>query len=281
MKAGKRDYDELGPWSIDKLEILTKYLSAYATVMAAPRQQRWCTGFDYIDAFAGPSVAWSREDGTLINTSPRVALETDPPFSACWFVELDEGRYVELKRLREEYPNRAIHCIKGDANELLPRKIIPQIARDRRYRAFAFIDPWAMDFRWATIEAIGQSGNIEVLVNFPIMAILREVLWRDFSKVPQASRDKMTRLWGSEGWVDDWYRREETLFGETELVRQSRDALAFGRLFEKRLRTAFAYTAEPLPMQNSQNAPLYTLQFAGPNATGSKIMDDIMGDYKE
>ncbi len=91
----------------------------------------------------------------------------------------------------------------------------------------------------------------------------------------------MTRLWGSSDWIDDWYKSEKTLFGETVQIRKYRDALSFGALFRERLKSVFKFTTEPLLICNTRRAPLYTMQFAGPNATGSKIMDDIMGDYKE
>ena len=50
MKPSTRD-TEVGPWARDKLERLRKHLNAYTTIM---RKQRWCQGYVYVDAFAGP-----------------------------------------------------------------------------------------------------------------------------------------------------------------------------------------------------------------------------------
>lgn len=48
----------VGPWAIDKLDRLRKYLSAYTTIM---KDQRWCAGYYYIDAFAGPAICTQRK----------------------------------------------------------------------------------------------------------------------------------------------------------------------------------------------------------------------------
>ena len=42
--------DTIGIWSVDKLNLLRKYLEAYVTVL---RNQSWCQGYEYIDGFAG------------------------------------------------------------------------------------------------------------------------------------------------------------------------------------------------------------------------------------
>lgn len=41
----------VGPWAKDKLDRLAKYLHAYTVIM---KDRRWCQGYHYIDAFAGP-----------------------------------------------------------------------------------------------------------------------------------------------------------------------------------------------------------------------------------
>ena len=51
----------VGPWAQDKLERLRKYLNVYTTIM---KEQRWCQGYHYIDAFAGPGEHEIRGDST-------------------------------------------------------------------------------------------------------------------------------------------------------------------------------------------------------------------------
>jgi three-Cys-motif partner protein len=50
--------DEIGEWSEIKLEIIRKYASAFTTIM---KNQKWCKGYVYIDAFAGAGVHISRK----------------------------------------------------------------------------------------------------------------------------------------------------------------------------------------------------------------------------
>ena len=45
--------DEIGEWSEIKLEIIKKYASAFTTIM---KNQAWCQGYAYIDAFAGAGI---------------------------------------------------------------------------------------------------------------------------------------------------------------------------------------------------------------------------------
>ena len=95
MTSYNRD-GRVGPWAGEKLEFLSKYLSAYTTIL---RKQDWCKGYLYIDAFAGAGKAevrssnrfelsaqdllfdvseFGREDAdaqTYIDGSPYVALE--------------------------------------------------------------------------------------------------------------------------------------------------------------------------------------------------------------
>lgn len=92
----------VGPWAADKLDRLRKYLSAYTTIM---KDQRWCAGYHYIDAFAGPGAHSVRsraqvkshqasqalldvasfgqlqeEQRQFLAGSPRVALDIEHPF---------------------------------------------------------------------------------------------------------------------------------------------------------------------------------------------------------
>src|SRR6476661_5227404 len=62
----------VGPWAADKLDRLGKYLGAYTTIM---RKQKWCEGYHYIDAFAGPGRHSIRSEKRAYNTVQRVVEE--------------------------------------------------------------------------------------------------------------------------------------------------------------------------------------------------------------
>ena len=91
----------VGEWAKDKLDRLGRYLHECTKIMR--KQSRWCEGYYYIDAFAGPGQhevrgkASSTSRNMLLNVasfgqsqkehrqflsgSPRVALDIEPPFS--------------------------------------------------------------------------------------------------------------------------------------------------------------------------------------------------------
>lgn len=57
--------DLIGPGSEDKLDLVRKYLAAYATIMAD--QPPWCRNrFHNIDGFAGTGNPRSREEGAYV-----------------------------------------------------------------------------------------------------------------------------------------------------------------------------------------------------------------------
>jgi three-Cys-motif partner protein len=132
----------VGPWAADKLDRLAKYLSAYTTIM---KDQRWCEGFYYIDAFAGPgehevrkkSGVKSRtksnplldvasygqqqeEQQQFLAGSPRVALSIEYPFSGYVFIDRSPTRVAQLESLKEEYgTSRTIRIRQQDCNGYL------------------------------------------------------------------------------------------------------------------------------------------------------------------
>ncbi len=64
------EFDEIGYWSELKLDIIRKYATAYATILA--RQPG--LSFSYIDGFAGTGVHVTKESGDYVAGSPLNAL---------------------------------------------------------------------------------------------------------------------------------------------------------------------------------------------------------------
>ncbi len=116
--------DTIGSWSVDKLNLLRKYLQAYAAVL---KKQKWCKGYEYIDGFAGTGKPKSRDEQRYIGGSPRVALELPNQFTKYHFIESSDWRIKELGRLRKEFASRQIEIYPGDCNEVLRTRIIPSL----------------------------------------------------------------------------------------------------------------------------------------------------------
>lgn len=90
----------------------------------------------------------------------------------------------------------------------------------------------------------------------------------------------MTASWGDESWKTAAYRKQVTLFGDDDEIKQGNKQVvdAFG----ERLRSVagFKYVPEPLPMRNSRNAVVYYLFFASQQPVASKIVQHIVKKYK-
>jgi three-Cys-motif partner protein len=263
--------DLIGKWSVEKLELLRKYLSAYLRVL---KKQPWCRGYEYIDAFAGTGKPKTRDEQKFVDGSPRIALNLLPPFTQYHFIEQTDWRVEKLQRLHKEFPTRNIAIYHGDCNRILREQILPQMSYESKKRAIVFIDPFGMQFEWTTMQHIAKIKTVELLLNFPVMAINRGILRKHPGVISEGRKERLDRFWGTDDWMIDLYTEEQTLFGP-ESVKRQLSGKEFGNVFKKRLEEIFRYCSNPILMANSKNAPLYCLIFAGHNATGKKIAEEV------
>jgi len=269
--------DIIGKWSLEKLELLHKYLAGYLKVLA---KQAWCRGYEYIDAFAGTGKPKTKDEQEYVDGSPRIALGLTPSFTQYHFIEQADWRVKKLEKLRGEFPTHGITIYHGDCNKILREQILPQLSYSSKKRAIAFIDPFGMQFEWETMEYLAQTKTVEVLLNFPVMAINRGVLRKHPEMISKASRERLDRFWGTKDWMVDLYMEERTLFG-METVKRPHSGKEFGYAFKKRLGEIFRYCSIPILMTNSKKTPLYCMLFAGHNATGKRIAEDIFIKYEK
>jgi three-Cys-motif partner protein len=69
-----------------------------------------------------------------------------------------------------------VHIYTDDCNKVLLRDVFPR-AKHRDYkRALCLLDPYNINLTWEVIEAAGQSGSIDIFLNFMIMDINRNAL---------------------------------------------------------------------------------------------------------
>ncbi|MDK2971346.1 MAG: hypothetical protein PWP23_1101 [Candidatus Sumerlaeota bacterium] len=285
-----------GPWTEKKLAVLSKYLRAYMQIL---KERPFHVA--YIDAFAGtgrvesgspdlsPSDLFddlSRDDLIgYFDGSARIALTSDPPFQSFIFIERNPSRAEELRSLRDEFPDKAsairIEC--GNAND----KLRELCAKNwNRHRAVLFLDPYGMQVNWATIEAIAETRAIDLMVLFPSGVAVNRMLPDDFTSIPQAWKDALNRLFGTDEWADRFYgySSQSDLFNASgELTKQARiqDIAAY---YVERMTTVFpagGVVEEPLALCTPKGRVLYHLCFATANpraaATACKIVRDIFG----
>lgn len=269
----KVEIDEIGYWSEIKLEILEKYARPYNQILLSHGLHPF-----YIDGFAGAGHHVAKGSDRIIEGSPTRALSVEPPFEAFHFIDLNEERVDRLKQIAGARDNVLIHH--GDCNDILVRKVFPQISYGRRERALCILDPYGLHLNWETIAAAGKSEVIEIFLNFPVMDMNRNVLWRNDEHVLAIHRERMTRFWGDESWKDAAYPAVPGLFEE---MREKTSNEQVAEAFRTRLKEVadFMYVPTPMPMRNSKGAIVYYLFFAAQQPTADKIVKQIFANYRD
>jgi three-Cys-motif partner protein len=268
-------FDEVNVWSEIKLEIVQKYGAAYTAAFSRrPGLKKL-----YVDAFSGAGAHISKSSGSQIDGSPARALKIAPPFDGFYFIDMNEKKTAHLKALcgaRED-----VHIETGDASQYLTRTLLPTIKYENYNRALCLFDPYGLHLDWQAMEMAGQSHAVDMFLNFPVMDMNRNAIWRNPAAVPQDGLDRMDRFWGEGSWRAAAYAEQPQgdFFG-TPVIKQGNDAIVAA--FQERLRTVagFQFVPDPLPMKNSMNAVVYYLFFASQKPVAKKIIDDIFKKYR-
>ncbi|MCL5278399.1 MAG: three-Cys-motif partner protein TcmP [Planctomycetes bacterium] len=266
--------DEIGYWSEIKLDIISKYATAYSKIMNSQKSIR---AHCYIDAFAGAGVHITKGTQKPVPGSPLNALMVEPPFTHYFFIDLD-GEKVQL--LREFVAGRKnVGVYEGDCNPILLHEVLPKVRYDEFKRALCLLDPYGLHLDWDVVCAAGQSRAIEIFLNFPVMDMNMNVLWGDPERVSKDQVARMDVFWGDGSWKQAAYRKTQGLFDTIE-EKTSNEAVA--EAYRQRLIkvAGFRYVPQPMPMRNTKGAIVYYLFFASPNKTGNKIVEDIFNKYR-
>jgi three-Cys-motif partner protein len=264
-------FDEIGDWSELKLEIVEDYGAAYTKAFA---NQKGLKKF-YIDAFSGAGVHVSKRTREQIEGSPARALKVSPPFDHFYFIDMNPEKTAHLATLCRG--RRDVDIVTDDATSYLSQKLLPTIQYKKFNRALCLLDPYGLHLEWDVMLQAGQSKAIDLFLNFPVMDMNRNAIWRAPANAPKDGIDRMNRFWGDESWRQAAYAESDqgNLFSARELVKQ--DNAAIVKAFQTRLRTvaAFEFVPDPLPMRNSNNAVVYYLFFASQKPVAKKIIENI------
>lgn len=171
-----------------------------------------------------------------------------------------------------------VHIIHGDCNRVLLDKVFPKVKYEDYKRALCVLDPYGLHLNWEVIKKAGEMKSIEIFLNFPIMDINRNVLWKNPERLSQGKQSRMTAFWGDDSWRDAAYKTQPTLFGEETIKLDNKDVV---NAFRERLKSVagFKYVPEPVPMRNSSNAVVYYLFFASQNPVAEEIVRYIFNKY--
>ena len=276
-----------GNWTSDKLRILEDYLKAYTTALKKQSFLLW-----YVDAFAGSgyvnlssgqdseNVAQSRfsilgeegdtEAASILKGSSRLAIGVaDRPFDEFIFIEQNAEYANALSQLKQEFSGRSIRIVADDANKFLTEWCAERNRQLetpwRGERAVIFLDPFATEVDWQTVQGISETKSVDLWILFPLSALTRQL--PNDREPDEANVAVLNRVFGGHEWHTELYsiQTHQTLFGdETQIVRDDQQAIV--DLYLDKLRDVFpAVSNNPKWFRNSRNSPLFALMFAAAN----------------
>lgn len=256
-----------GNWTEEKLNIFTSYLDAYLIALQNQKFKKI-----YIDAFAGTGEIKTRDGEQYLIGSAKRALLSEKKFDHYYFIEADSQKATELQQMiNTEFPQmvRIVRVYCGDANDKLA-KIISEV--DWRYnRALLFLDPFATQVNWTTLENVAKTKSIDVWYLFPFSALERML---PKNGKYQKWEDCIDRLLGDSGWREEFYKKDPQLSlfdmfsdeaGRNDEERLVKDANPehIKDYILSRLETIFPCVSKcPRIFRNSKNAPMFLFCFA-------------------
>ena len=247
-----------GDWTIEKLDILTGYLDAYLTALKNFHFKKI-----YIDAFAGTGSITTRDGQREIAGSARLALLADNHFDQYYFIEKDKKKAAQLQQMvNVEFPklSKCVHIKQGDANTELT-SICSAI--DWRFnRALLFLDPYATEVSWTTLETIAKTESFDVWYLFPFSALNR-MLRRD-GHMEQSWIDCINRLLGDSNWMDEFYKEDPQigLFSDNKIIKDA-SLKDIEEYILRRLKDVFpAVASNPKVFVNENQSPMFLFCFA-------------------
>jgi three-Cys-motif partner protein len=259
-----------GDWTEDKLAVMGRYFAAYAQALKNQPFAKW-----YVDAFAGTgertdaktpprpaSSLFGEDDGDLAKVkqgSVRIALAIEPPFARYVLIDRAKEHVAALEALRAQFPARVIDVLIGDANEVL--QDLARSTNWRGTRAAIFIDPYGMQVKWSTLEALRATEAVDIALLFPTGPLNR--MLAGHGKIPPEWVKRIDDHLGPCDWRNASYASTEALdlFSPSALKLEKTMNVEGLRAFVfERLKSLFPYVCETqLELRNSRNSVLYHL----------------------
>lgn len=251
-----------GVWTIEKLDILSKYLDFYTTALKNQNFRKI-----YVDGFAGEGEITLR-NGQKIEGSASIALNIGLPFDRYYFIELNTKKAKKLELLKSSRKDRNITIINSDANIALQSLVLNT---DWRYsRGVFFVDPFATQTEWKTLKVISDTGSIDLWFLFPFYAVNR-LFAKDKEQIV-LWKDRLNNCFGGNDWEDAIYKKKEavqlSIFEgeqfESDFEKVGTDSII--KYVTNKLKTIFPYVApNPRIFKNEKNSIMFILFFMTSN----------------
>lgn len=260
-----------GDWTKDKLDMVERYLDAYTTALKNQDYFRLM----YIDAFAGSGIInLGRNDKEerqfLEGSAIRAKRVSDRRFDEILLVEKDARRCKELEERMNVNEDKRIKIVNKDANCFLQN-----LCRDwKTHRGVLFLDPFATEVEWLTIEKVASFEALDTWILFPTMAVMRLLTRKG---VPEKHGSILKRVYGDESWRNLYQPNPQyRLFSSSGLDDQDerqKGTNALLQTYKNRLRELYGnrFLEQSTPLCTLTNTPLFELIFCVGNSRPEAI----------
>ena len=92
-----------------------------------------------------------------------------------------------------------VHFITGDCNKKLNDVLSNITVYDR---CLMFLDPYALELNWETLEKISQCGVVDLWYLFPLSVI--RLMSKD-KEITDRNKDKVTSILGTDKWLNELF----------------------------------------------------------------------------
>ena len=264
-----------GDWTIKKLDIIFSYLDAYATALKKFSFERI-----YVDGFAGEGVVRLR-NGNIIEGSAQMALNVTHPFDRYIFIEKNKEKASRLSQMASAHPDKKIYIINEDANKALSTFI--RSTKWEKSRAVFFLDPFATETEWKTLQLIAETRHSDVWFLFPFSAVNR-MLTKDIEQT-KLWEQRIDKCFGCTNWKESVYKKKKAVqlsllpgSYESEYAKVNSEALI--EYTKNRLSALFPFVApNPKILKNEKGSILFVLFFmtANPEKKAIDLANRIAG----
>lgn len=256
-----------GEWTIQKLHIIEEYLKTYTTVLKNQKVKKI-----YVDGFAGSGKtelkSGSKEEcNEAITVDGSALLSLKYNFDEYYFLELNEDRIALLKEnVKANYPEKVskVHFIVGDCN----KKLSDVLSKITVYhRCLMFLDPYALELKWETLEKISKCGVVDLWYLFPLSVIRLMAKDKD---IPDSNKEKVTSILGTNEWLSKLFieSQQMNLFDdEPQYERVSYEQVL--EYIKSRFETLFPFVSPNSKILKNEvkNAPMFMLCFMMTNTS--------------
>ncbi|MGA2080064.1 MAG: three-Cys-motif partner protein TcmP [Holophaga sp.] len=197
---------------------------------------------------------------------------------------MDPAKAAELERNLATRPERNARVIVGDANEKLVEYL--RSWNSRTSRGVVFLDPFAMNVRWSTLEAIARTNSLDLWLLFPIGAVARTMPVS--GDIPRVWLDKLISIFGEDPTPHLYETQTHQALFPDEVEEEQRFRRGgieiLGAYTVRRLQTIFRgfVSEQALRLKNSRNSTMFLLMFCSANPSpkavelAEKVVEDIL-----